>query len=46
MKTTLFPVERLLSLFKKQKVATISELKEALGSNCSMTVFRKLRELE
>ncbi len=46
MKTTSFPVERLLALFKKQKVATISELKEALGSNCSMTVFRKLRELE
>jgi hypothetical protein len=46
MKTTSFPVERLLSLFKKQKVATISELKEALGSDCSMTVFRKLRELE
>lgn len=46
MKTTSFPVERLLSLFKKQKIATISELKEALGSDCSMTVFRKLRELE
>jgi hypothetical protein len=46
MKTTSFPVERLLALFKKQKVATILELKEALGSNCSMTVFRKLRELE
>jgi hypothetical protein len=46
MKTTSFPVERLLSVFKKQKIATILELKEALGSNCSMTVFRKLRELE
>lgn len=46
MKTTSFPVESLLSVFKKQKIATISELKEALGSNCSMTVFRKLRELE
>jgi hypothetical protein len=46
MKTTSFSVERLLSLFKKQKIATISELKEALGSNCSVTVFRKLRELE
>ena len=45
MKTTSFSVERLLLLFKKQKIATISELKEALGSNCSMTVFRKLREL-
>ena len=46
MKATSFPVEPLLSLFKKQKIATILELKEALGSNCSMTVFRKLRELE
>ncbi len=45
MKTTSFPVERLLSLFKEQKIATISELKKVLGSNCSMTVFRKLREL-
>ena len=45
MKTTSFSVERLLSLFKKQKVATMSELKKALGSDCSMTVFRKLREL-
>ena len=46
MKTTSFSVEPLLSLFEKQKIATISELKEALGSDCSMTVFRKLRELE
>lgn len=46
MKTIAFPFEPLLSLFKKQKIATISELKEALGSNCTMTVFRKLRELE
>lgn len=46
MKTTSFSVEPLLSLFKKQKIATISELKEALGSDCWMTVFRKLRELE
>jgi len=46
MKTTSISFEPLLSLFKKQKIATISELKEALGSDCSMTVFRKLRELE
>jgi len=45
MKTTSFSVERLLSLFKKQKTATMSELKKVLGSDCSMTVFRKLREL-
>jgi len=46
MKTKAFSFEPLLSVFKKQKIATISELKEALGSNCSMTVFRKLRELK
>ena len=46
MKNRSFPVERLLSLFEKRRIATISELKEALCSNCSMTVFRKLRELE
>jgi len=45
MKATSFSVERLLSLFKKQKIATMSELKKVLGSDCSMTVFRKLREL-
>jgi len=39
MKTTSFSVERLLSLFKKQKTATMSELKKVLGSDCSMTVF-------
>lgn len=46
MKTTTFPAKRLLSLFKREKIVTISELKETLGSDCSMTVFRKLRELE
>lgn len=46
MKTSIFSLEPLLALFKKRKIATISELKEALGTNCSMTVFRKLRELE
>jgi len=35
----------LLLLFKKQKIVTMSELKKVLGSDCSMTVFRKLREL-
>ena len=45
MRKKAFPVERLLTLFKKQEIATISELKEALGSNCAMTVIRKLRQL-
>lgn len=46
MKTTSISVEPLVTLFKKQKIATISDLKKSLGSDCSMTVFRKLRELE
>ena len=46
MKTKIFLLEPLLSLFNEQRIATLSEIKEALGSNCSMTVFRKLRELE
>jgi hypothetical protein len=36
---------RLEALFEKQKIATIDELKKALGSNTDMTVFRKLSEL-
>ncbi len=46
MRTTLLPAERLLSLLKRQKIATITELKNALGSNSSMTIFRKLQELK
>ena len=46
MKTVTLPSNRLLLLIKKQKMATISELKNALGSNSAMTVFRKLRELD
>ena len=36
----------LLQLLLKQKIATLDELKTALGTNSSMTVFRKLKELE
>jgi len=36
----------LLKLLLKQKIATLDELKTALGTNSSMTVFRKLKELE
>jgi hypothetical protein len=46
MRTKTFSFEPLLTVFKKKKIATIIELKEALGCNCSMTVFRKLREME
>lgn len=37
--------ERLAKLIRRQKIATMEELKEALGTSVDMTVFRKLREL-
>lgn len=33
------------SLLQRQKIATLAELKEALGSSATMTVFRKLKAL-
>src|SRR5206468_2915012 len=33
------------ALLKKQKIATLPELKESLGSSATMTVFRKLKAL-
>jgi hypothetical protein len=45
MRKISFPKKHLLDLFREQKVATIAELKEALGTNSSMTIFRKLKEL-
>jgi len=45
MRATQYPSKRLLPLFHKQKIATLSELKATLGSKCTMTVFRKLSEL-
>ena len=40
-----FAGEVIGSLLEKQRVATLSELKQALGSCATMTVFRKLRAL-
>ena len=40
-----YPAERLIRLLKAKKIAEIDELKEALGTSATMTVFRKLREL-
>jgi len=37
--------ERLRRLLRKQKIATMPELKAALGTEVDLTVFRKLREL-
>ena len=36
---------RLCRLFKGQRVATMSEMKAALGTSVDMTVFRKLRSI-
>ena len=45
MRTISLPAKPLLKLFKKQKIASMLELKKALGTNSSMTIFRKLKEL-
>jgi hypothetical protein len=39
------PPDVLRSLFQKQKIATLAELKEAVSSSAAMTVFRKLKAL-
>src|SRR5438876_442599 len=40
-----FPTEKILSLSRDQKVATMPQLKSALGTTVSVTVFRKLASL-
>jgi len=45
MRSTLYRVEDLRRLFRKQKIATMPELKAALGTEVDVTVFRKLNEL-
>lgn len=45
MKTTRFQTEDLTKVLDEQKIATMPELKRALGTNVDMTVFRKLRQL-
>ena len=40
-----YSASQLRTLFRKRKVASMPELKQALGSPVDMTVFRKLREL-
>lgn len=46
MRSVNFPLERLLTLFRRQKTATMSELKAVLQTNVTMTVFRKLKQLD
>jgi hypothetical protein len=40
-----FGEEVIGSLLEEQRIATLSELKQALGSSATMTVFRKLKDL-
>lgn len=40
-----YSVKNIATLFRKQTVATMPELKAALGTNVRRTVFRKLRKL-
>lgn len=45
MRPISFPSDVLRSLLLRNKIATLDELKEALGSPVALTVFRKLRSL-
>ena len=44
MRTTQFDATKLLALFKRRKIATMDEMKTALGTAADRTVFRKLLE--
>jgi len=45
MKTERYSANKLLELFKQQKIASMQEMKEVLGTQADVTVFRKLAEL-
>ena len=45
MRTPHYRTEALIDLFRKQTVATLAELKQALGTRAPMTVFRKLKQI-
>src|SRR6266699_2733109 len=45
MKSARFSLERLLALFQEITVATLAQLKAALGTAVDVTVFRKLSAL-
>ena len=46
MRTVTFNTQTLLEYFKRNKIAILPELKRILGTNTTMTVFRKLRQLD
>ncbi|MCP4705000.1 MAG: hypothetical protein GY865_10345 [candidate division Zixibacteria bacterium] len=45
MRKETFSAKELLSLFKRKKVSDLAEIKEALGTQSTMTAFRKLKQL-
>lgn len=45
MRPVLYPSSLLTALFHRQKVVTMNDMKHALGTSVSMTVFRKLKEI-
>lgn len=45
MRTEAFHAENLVNLLREHKMATIVQLKQALGTEVDMTVFRKLKPL-
>jgi len=45
MTTERYHARALRKLLKRRKIATMAELKEALGTDVDLTVFRKLKEL-
>lgn len=45
MRTQVFRADSLIALFRRRRIATMQEMKAALGTGVDMTVFRKLREI-
>ena len=45
MRTPSFLSDHLRQFLRLQKIATLPELKQALGTTVDITVFRKLKEL-
>jgi hypothetical protein len=45
MRPVQFQVDSVVALLRRQRIATIEQLKAALGTTVDMTVFRKLREI-
>ena len=45
MMTQRYSAEDISKLLKRKKIATMAELKQALGTTADATVFRKLKQL-